>query len=262
MTSLKLERTPVGQLPTLTEEDVAHVRSLSIKDMEAGDELAYFLKPFKGLVSLKLDRNRLTRLPEVLSHMPDLQHLSLNGNQLALTEHTLRKLADLRNLRTLELSGNRLGATPDVSKMFHLRSLFLSDTFATELPVGLSLLPNLDKVDLNGNEIRELPAWLFDVPKRFAQTVNLRHNPLSTASQAKLQAYRASTGVGMGFLNNVAVIDDQVARDLWMPRADETSYAGRNRTWIALKNEPGSKGFLNCWQRLDARRIAALCAKT
>ena len=81
MTSLKLERTPVGQLPTLTEEDVAHVRSLSIKDMEAGDELVYFLKPFKGLVSLELDRNRLTRLPEVLSHMPDLQHLSLNGNQ-------------------------------------------------------------------------------------------------------------------------------------------------------------------------------------
>ena len=243
VTSLKLERTPVGQLPTLTEEDVAHVRSLSIKDMEAGDELVYFLKPFKGLVSLELDRNRLTRLPEVLSHMPDLQHLSLNGNQLVLTEHTLRKLADMRNLRTLGLSDNRLGATPDVSKMLHLRSLFLSDTFATELPVGLSLLPNLDKVDLRGNEIRELPAWLFDVPKRFAQTVNLRHNPLSTASQAKLQTYRASTGVGMGFLNNAAVIDDQVARDLWMPRADETSYAGRNRTWIALKNEPGSKGF-------------------
>ncbi|MNP27525.1 hypothetical protein D3C76_1204410 [compost metagenome] len=32
-TTLTLERNPVGQLPTLTEQDVAHVRSLSIMDM-------------------------------------------------------------------------------------------------------------------------------------------------------------------------------------------------------------------------------------
>ncbi|HCS44823.1 MAG TPA: hypothetical protein DIW52_18685 [Pseudomonas sp.] len=244
MTALKLERKPVGQLPTLTEGDVAHVRSLSIKDMEAGDELAYFLKPFKGLVSLELDRNRLTRLPEALSHMPNLQHLSLNGNQLALTEHTLRKLADMRNLRTLGLSGNRLGATPDVSKMLQLRSLFLADTHATELPVGLSRLPNLDRVDLSGNEIRELPAWLFDVPKRFAQTVDLRFNPLSTASSAKLKIYRAKTDVGMGFVENDHVVfDDFKARELWMPKPHEETYASRNRTWIALKNEPGSEDF-------------------
>ncbi|WP_415773746.1 NEL-type E3 ubiquitin ligase domain-containing protein [Pseudomonas sp. LB3P38] len=243
-TTLKFDRNPVGQLPTLTEQDVAHVRSLSIKDMEAGDELAYFLRPFKGLVSLELDRNRLTRLPEALSHMPHLQHLSLNGNQLGLTEHTLRKLADMRNLRTLGLSGNRLGATPDVSKMFHLESLFLRDTHATELPVGLARLPNLDMVDLRGNEIRELPAWLFDVPKRFAQTVNLRHNPLSVASRAKLKIYRDRTGIGMGFLDNdAAVTNEQMARDLWMPSPGEETYAGRNSTWSALKNEPASDGF-------------------
>lgn len=243
-TTLKLEGSPVGPLPTLAEQDVVHVRSLSIKDMEAADELAYFLKPFKGLVSLELDRNRLTRLPEALSHMPNLQHLSLNGNQLVLTEHTLRKLAQMSHLRTLGFSGNRLGATPDVSKMLHLQSLFLSDTHATELPVGLSRLPNLQKVDLSGNEIRELPAWLFDVPKRFARTVHLRHNPLSTASKAKLETYRARTGVGMGFLeNDFVVFDDFKVRELWMPKPQEKTYASRNRTWIALKNEPGSEDF-------------------
>ena len=244
-TTLKLERNPVGPLPTLTEQDVAHVRNLAIKDMQAGDELAYFLKPFKGLVTLELDRNHLTRLPEVLSHMPNLQHLSLNDNRLVLTEHTLRTLADLRGLRTLGLSGNRLGATPDVSRMLHLQSLFLANTHATELPTGLSRLGYLDMVDLRGNEIRDLPAWLFDMPRRFASTINLRHNPLSVSSQVSLGNYRGRTGAGMGYLeNDDQVINEQVARELWMGKPAETTYAARNRSWLALKNEPDAGGFL------------------
>lgn len=243
-TTLRLERNPVGPLPTLTEQDVAHVRSLSIKDMQAGDELAYFLKPFKSLVNLELDRNHLTRLPEALSHMPGLQHLSVNDNRLALTEHTLRKLADLRGLRTLGLSGNRLGATPDVSKMANLQSLFLANTHATELPIGLSRLGYLDMVDLRGNEIRTLPTWLFDMPRRFAETLNLRHNPLSVSSLVALGNYRSRTGVGMGHLeNDTRVINEQVARDLWMDNPAEATYGARNRSWLALKNEPHASGF-------------------
>ncbi|XLM13705.1 hypothetical protein DKB71_25115 [Pseudomonas sp. PLMAX] len=243
-TSLTLIRNPVGPLPTLTEDDVAHVRSLSIMDMQAGDELEYFLKPFKGLVSLELDRNRLTRLPEVLSHMPNLQHLRLDGNGIALTEHTLRKLADMRTLRTLGLSGNRLGATIDVSKMLDLRDLFLRDTHATELPVGLNRLPYLNFLDLRGNQIMELPAWLFQVPRRFAEAINLRDNPISETSRTLLETYRNNRGVGMGLLDDKAVvISEQRARDLWLPENSEETYTRRNRQWLALTNEPGANGF-------------------
>jgi hypothetical protein len=243
-TTLKLERNPAGQLPTLTEQDVAHVRSLYIRDMEAGDELAYFLKPFKGLVHLELDGNKLTRLPEALSHMPNLQRLSLDRNQISLTEHTLHKLADMTELRMLSLSDNRLGATPDVRKLFSLHSLGLSNTHATELPLGLNRLPYLDMVNLRGNEIRELPNWLFEAPAQFAEVVNLRLNPLSEASQTKLQAYRDRTGQGMGYLDNdTAVIDELKARELWMAKSYEENYASRNRAWQALKNEPDSAGF-------------------
>ncbi|AWY43505.1 hypothetical protein DKY63_27730 [Pseudomonas putida] len=243
-TTLKLERNPAGPLPALTEQDVAHVRHLSIKDMDAGDELAYFLRPFKGLTRLELDGNKLTRLPEALSYMPNLEHLSLNDNQLVLTQHTLRKLADMRELRTLSLSGNRLGATVDVSKMFDLQGLFLRDTHATELPLGLSRLPYLDMVDLRGNEIANLPDWLFTMPRRFSESINLRHNPLSTQSAAKLKAYRDTTGLGMGYHeNDAAVINEQMARDLWMPDSREQGYTSRNQAWIALKNEPASDGF-------------------
>lgn len=243
-TTLKLERNPAGPLPTLTEQDVAHVRHLSIKDMDIGDDLAYFLKPFTKVVTLELDRNQLTRLPEMLSHMPDLERLSLDGNQIQLTEYTLRKLAGMRHLRSLGLSGNRLGATPDVSKMLDLQSLFLSGTHATEMPVGLARLPYLDMVDLRGNQIRELPEWLFQMPGSFADTINLRYNPISAASRAKLEIYRDRTGIGMGLLDNKpTVLTELKARDLWMPKNVEENYARYNRAWVALKNEPGSTGF-------------------
>ena len=243
-TTLKLERNPCGALPTLRDEDVAHVRTLSIKDMNTGDDLAYFLKPFKGLVRLELDNNQLTRLPEALSHMPDLEHLRLDGNTLALTEHTLRKLADMRKLKTLGLAGNRLGATIDVSKMLDLQLLYLADTHATELPVGLARSPYLDVVNLERNEIRELPAWLFNASSDFTNKLNLRHNPLSSASQAKLVAYRSRTGIGMGFeVDDISVLTEQRARDLWMPDPREANYAKRDAIWTALKNEPGSDGL-------------------
>ncbi len=242
--SLRLERNPAGPLPTLTEQDVAHVRTLSIKDMQAGDELAYFLKPFTKLVTLELDRNQLTRLPEVLSHMPDLEHLRLDGNQIQLTEYTLRKLAGMRNLRTLGLSGNRLGATVDVSKMLDLETLFLSDTHATELPVGLARLPNLTLVDLRHNQIQELPDWLFQMPRRFTGVIDLAGNTLSEASSAKLTTYSDTTGIGMGLKNiDATALTEQRARDLWMSNPLEENYASRNRTWLALKNEPGSIAF-------------------
>ncbi|WP_028620643.1 NEL-type E3 ubiquitin ligase domain-containing protein [Pseudomonas sp. Ant30-3] len=243
-TTLRLERNPCGALPTLSEQDVAHVRTLSIKNMNAGDELAYFLKPFKGLVRLELDNNQLTRLPEALSHMSDLEHLRLDGNKIALTEHTLRKLSDMRNLKTLGLTGNRLGATVDVSRMLDLQLLYLADTHATELPVGLARLPYLDVVNLERNEIRELPDWLFNASADFTDKLNLRHNPLSAASQAKLVAYRSRTGIGMGFaVNDITVLTEQKARDLWMPDSREENYAKRDATWTALKNEPGSDGL-------------------
>ncbi|MCK1792986.1 NEL-type E3 ubiquitin ligase domain-containing protein [Pseudomonas violetae] len=244
VTSLTLERNPVGPLPTLTEADVAHVRSLSINDMKAGDELAYFLRPFKGLFSLELQRNQLTRLPEVLSHMPNLQYLRLDGNQINLTEHTLRKLADMGNLRTLGLEGNRLGATIDVSKMINLQTLNLNNTHATELPVGLSRLPYLDFADLRANQIQALPDWLFQMPQRFAKAINLKGNQVSPASLEKLRIYRDSSGIGMGLLDDSTVLLSELrARDLWMPKRVEQSYAERNRVWLALKNEPKSTEF-------------------
>lgn len=242
---MSLDGMRVGKLPVLPADiDFSHVRRLSLKNMEQGNDLAYFIKHFKALETLELDRNKLTLLPEAVTSMPGLKLLSLADNQLVLTEHTLVKLAAMHTLRTLNLSKNPLGATPDVSKMFDLRLLSVRDTRATELPKGLPRLPHLDRVDLRNNEIATLPQWLFSTPRRFSETINLRTNPLDAASRSKLLAYRDSIGVGMGFLeNDIARLNEQEAKKLWLPEETRVTYTRRGALWTALKDEPASEGL-------------------
>lgn len=242
---LSLDGMRVGKLPTLPADiDFSHVQRLSLKGMEQGDDVAHFLKSFKGIESLELDGNQITTLPAALAQMPKLIHLSLANNRLRLSETSLVKLAAMRSLASLNLSKNALGATPDVSKMFDLRLLSLRDTKATELPKGLVRLPNLNFVDLRENNIKTLPDWLFDVPTRFSKSINLRTNTLDDASRIKLETYRDSTGVGMGYFDDdIARMNEQSAKVLWLPEETRVTFTRRGEIWNAFKDDPQSESL-------------------
>lgn len=250
--ALNLDGMRVGKLPTLPPGlSFDHIQRLSLKNMAQDDDLAYFLKAFKQVESLELDNNTLTRLPEVLSHMPKLARLSLAGNRIKLTEHTLVKLSQLRTLQQLNLSGNPLGATPDVGKLFDLRALSLRDTRATELPKGLARLPYLDWVDLRNNEIKDLPGWLFKSSRHFSQALNLRGNPLALTSRTHLTDYRKNIGIGMGYLeDDIARLDEQQARSLWFKDGAGEDWGRRNRIWTAFKEDPRAEGLFHLLSEL------------
>ncbi|CAI8944910.1 RING-type E3 ubiquitin transferase [Pseudomonas sp. IT-347P] len=243
--ALNLDKMHVGKLPTLpTGLNFDHVKHLSLKQMDQGDDLAYFLKAFRQVESLELDGNKLTRLPEVLSHMPNLARLSLANNQIKLTEYTLVKLSNMRTLSHLNMNYNTLDATPDVSKLLDLRSLALRDTGATELPKGIARLPSLDWVDLRYNQIKDLPAWLFKSSKRYSKAFNLRGNPLSLASSTHLADYLNNVGIGMGYLeNDNARMDEYKARSLWLDEGVGTDFTRRQRIWKAFRDDPNAEGL-------------------
>lgn len=242
---LKLDGMRFGKFPTLPVGlTFDHVRQLSLQDMLLDDDAAYFLKAFTNVESLELDRNQITRLPEIISHMPNLRRLSLAGNRLQLTEHALAKLAGLRTLQSLNLSGNPLGATVDVRNLFDLTYLSLRNTRATELPKGLQFLPNLDRVDLRDNEIRDLPAWLFETSRRFSEAINLRRNPISDVSRTYLENYRTTVGVGMGYLDNdIARLDENQARSIWLTETGGEEGSRHLQMWNALKDDPRAEGL-------------------
>ncbi|WP_166224647.1 NEL-type E3 ubiquitin ligase domain-containing protein [Pseudomonas atagonensis] len=252
VSGLRLDGMRVGNLPVFSADvDFSHVRRLSLQNMQLGDDVAYFLKAFKGLEKLELDANRISRLPEVLSHMPALRYLSLHKNALNLTAQTAQKLAHMRTLHTLDLSDNPLLDTPDVSRMNALRTLNLRNTRASDLPQGLLTLLQLEEVNLRENDIRTLPGELFDAPIALTETINLRLNPLTAQSQLDLNVYRSRTGVGMGFLEDeVGMLSDQRAREVWLAADTVDGYMKRSITWQALKDDWRSGDFFKVFYQL------------
>ncbi|WP_025855027.1 NEL-type E3 ubiquitin ligase domain-containing protein [Pseudomonas sp. CHM02] len=242
---LKLDGMLAGPLPSLPAEvDFGHVRELSLKHMALSNEVTRFLEHFKGLNTLDLAHNKLTELPHALTHMPGLQRLYLNDNQLQLTASSRETLGGLTELQVLNLRNNPLLNAPTVSRMLDLRLLFLDNCMLQELPAGLRRPPYLERVSLRSNPIRELPQWLSTVSRDVAQALDLAgNNSLSTASKQLLRDYRARIGIGMGFLeDDIARMTEQKARELWLKDVG-TLLTTRQATWNALRAEPGSDGL-------------------
>lgn len=258
---LTLDGMRVGSLPNLPAEiRFDHVRQLSLKNMQLGDDVAYFLKCFKGVKRLDLHRNKLTRLPEYLSRMPELDSLSLPHNPLALTEHTRKKLADMSTLRLLDMSHNAVEGHLDVSSMRDLHTLLLQDSKIVDLPTGLARLAHLDQVDLRNNWITVLPDWLFTATRSFSQAINLEGNPLSATTMAALIRYRDEIGIGMGYVDDHQPrLTELKARTVWLPDQVAAQDANKRAVWANLRDDPDSAPLFRLLAQLsgsaDSRHV-------
>ncbi|MBJ2216275.1 NEL-type E3 ubiquitin ligase domain-containing protein [Pseudomonas sp. MF7453] len=234
-----------GPLPVLPPTvGFEHVRQLSMRNMEVSDELAYFLKHFTGLKSLDVSGNRLTRLPEVVSTMPQLESLYLDNNQLTLTDYTRAKLAGMRSLKSLNLAGNPLIDPPKLHGMIGLRELFLGNCRLKTFPEGLAPLALLEHVDLRDNDITELPNWLFNAGPARTRPINLSRNPLTLPTRMRVLEYRRLRGFGMGvYEDDIPIISEQAARQLWLPEPLAADYQAKLTTWQMLKDARGSDGL-------------------
>jgi hypothetical protein len=257
--ALDLDGMRIGKLPTFSPGlSFAHVQHLSMRNMAQGDDVAHFLKSFKQLESLQLDTNNITRLPEVLSYMPNLKRLSLATNQLKLTEQTLAKLNRLRTLWYLDLNRNALGATPDVSQMSNLRRLLLRNTGITELPEGLRNCVYIEWMDMSENKIRELPDWLFQKPRKFTQALNVGLNPFTETTKTYLDNYRNNFGIGMGYpADDIARFNESTARSLWFTKTSGEDWAEQARIWAAFRDDARAEGLFHLLAQLGDTADAA-----
>lgn len=256
---LELDRLFFGDFPVLPAQvSFDRVHWLSLRHMELNRDPTPFLRHFKNVKGLELADNQLSQLPDALSAMPTLEHLNLARNRLQMTEAMRTSLAQMRTLKSLNLAGNPLIDPPDVSRHFELRELVLSDCRLSEFPEWVRRLPYLERLDLRGNEIKELPEWLAQMPRRYGQVINLKNNPLSTASQSLLVAYRERTGQGMGYMaDDNERVGEQVAREAWLTDEGYAQYAQKENIWAALKDEPNSDALFSLLGRLSDTADAA-----
>lgn len=194
-TSLKIVSGMPLDLPALT-ADFTHVTELDLFTNQWSSNAQTFLNNFTQLKKLELVNCNLKVLPEGLEAMPNLTQLKLNANNLVLTPQSAARLSALRQLETLELSGNSLGTFPDFSAMNRLKRLNLSATELNQWPAGLAEKTSLELLDLRYNHLREVPAVLLDPPAeqleaiaRINSVTYLEGNPFPEAYRERFDAY-------------------------------------------------------------------------
>ena len=85
-------------------------------------------------------------------------YLNLDRNQLT----NVNAVAAFAKLKWLRLNDNRLSTLPDLKNLVSLRRIYLRNNRFAAVPETLKDLPSLTDVDLSGNPLREIPAWLAE----------------------------------------------------------------------------------------------------
>jgi hypothetical protein len=191
-------------------------------ELEAGDLAAFpqLEASFDHVTELSLDENRqLAELPTAFSrHFTHLRRLSMQGCRLATVPAGLNPeqlvLLDLSHnritwddtaqatldayprLQALDLSGNPLLSSPDLSELTALVGIDLSECSLSALPGGLQTVQAPYLLDLSGNALTDLPED-FLVPDAVGHALSLERNPLSAAAQTQIEQYHASHGVDL-----------------------------------------------------------------
>jgi hypothetical protein len=181
---LRIERVPLADVPqTLPDFFNSRVRSLSLFDLPsetlagwAQNErlLQRLLRQMPHIESLQISRpydpratpsSFLFSIPSITEHLPALQRLVLTNQNMALSESDLNLLAGLRQLRHLDLSGNRLA--PNNSPSFHELSLDFLGLDAMQMaqwPIGIGsdALGRITHLSMRNNNLRSLPSFLLN----------------------------------------------------------------------------------------------------
>ena len=116
-----------------------------------------------GVVSLDLSGKELSRLPDEVTELTEMQELRLDYNSLTELPTSIIKL---KNLIRLHLNDNKLTKLPsEIGDLKELRRLDVSYNQLVSLPTSIQKLNQLEELRLNANRLTELPSEIGDLKK-------------------------------------------------------------------------------------------------
>ncbi|MCE7762329.1 hypothetical protein GQL56_06685 [Pseudomonas putida] len=181
---LRITQVPLDDIPqTLPDFFNRRVRSLSLLDLPSGTLAGWaqherllqrLLRQMPQLESLEVSRPYnprstpslfLLSVPSITQILPELRRLVLTNQNLAFSENDLNLLAELRQLRYLDLSGNRLAQNNSPS--FHQLSLDflgLDHMQLAQWPIGIGsdAMGRIAHLSMRNNNLRSLPSFLLN----------------------------------------------------------------------------------------------------
>ena len=114
-----------------------------------------------SVISLRLQKQKLTKFPKEIRQFKNLEVLDLKKNEI---DSVPAWIGELQNLRVLVLSKNNLTVLPDeICLLKNLIVFQAGENQLTHFPEGVNNLVNLEFLDLWSNEIEYLPPPIQDL---------------------------------------------------------------------------------------------------
>ena len=155
------------------------VRNMNITFLDLTDEnltkLPESIGKLKELEFLYLDDNKLTKLPDSIGNLKNLTEIYCDSNNLTTLPESI---GNLRKLSMIDLHGNRLTSLPSsFGNLKNLESLYLGYNNLTRLPPQICNLPKLESLYLSGNNLTILPPQIGNLQK--LESLDLSGNNLT-----------------------------------------------------------------------------------
>ncbi len=154
-----------------TEAALANIRELDLSGLNI-DKLPPLLDHCTGLVALNLSHNAFAAVN--LTKYEKLVRIDLSYNKLEHLSEDFMAADNLKNVKAINLTGNRISAIPPVLvKMTGLNELYLGHNKLTAVGRELNVLKQLRIANFGNNEIKR-----FDMTCRSLQILNIENNQL------------------------------------------------------------------------------------
>ncbi|XP_013862433.1 leucine-rich repeat-containing protein 20 [Austrofundulus limnaeus] len=145
----------------------------------------------EGKDSLDLSNCQLVSFPDGAFKL--LRTVTGNIRVVTLADNKMKAISSkffttFSNLKELDLQGNVLTKLPDtVGEMEHLTFINLAHNNFSIFPDKLTEIVSLEKIDLEGNSIPEIPLEKLSVMPSL-KLLNVKSNPLDDSTQSALQS--------------------------------------------------------------------------
>lgn len=246
-------------------------------------QLDDFLMRFPNLEALRMHGHvyPLQAVPNALRQLEQLRVLVLVDQGLVVDQQAMTLLGQIRQLDTLELSGNAIGQITDHSILpRRLSMLHLDNTGLVAWPEWVESMLPLSVLDLDHNHISTLPAHILDNPHNDGvhTEISLLGNPLSRetmigahTSEGYHRRYSfnmdlppdieamspvfhsdsiSSSVASSGHIHSPAYVEQEVPTvDPWLSIQDGQA-SRRRSTWARLEQHDTDNNLLRLVQRL------------
>lgn len=135
------------------------------------EEIPNELYKLTSLERINLEGNNISYLSKDISRLQNLSYLRLSKNKFSYLPDTLRQLT---KLKTLDVCVNNFNGVIDFPTSTNLVDLCMIDTGIVLLPESISLLVNLNSLELSNNKIKEFPREICSFTK--LEILDIRNN--------------------------------------------------------------------------------------